>query len=145
MTQYKHILFTADLVKEDDEIVSDKAASLAKLMGAKLSVLHVVEHFYTYDLSIRVAEWEEEVSRVVVDQLEDIGKRLEIPKERQHISFGRTKNAILKIANEHDVDLIVVGRHSRHGLSLLLFGSTASEVIESTNCDILAINLSEEN
>lgn len=144
MKGYQHILIGADLVESDDKAVCEKAEEIAKCCDAQLSVIHVVEHFYTYDLSSQVAQWEEEVTRHVKKELKKIGKKINIPEERQFIEFGKTNKTILKVASEQNVDLIIVGGHSRHGLAMLLLGSTASDVVKGARCDILTIHLEEE-
>jgi universal stress protein A len=60
--------------------------------------------------------------------------------ERRWIEMGSPKAEIIRIAREQRVDLIVLGSHGRHGLSLLL-GSTASSVIHHAECDVLAVRL----
>ena len=44
------------------------------------------------------------------------------------------------IAEEHAVDLIVIGSHGRHGLQRIL-GSTASGVLHTATCDVLAVRI----
>ncbi|MEZ5528918.1 MAG: universal stress protein [Porticoccaceae bacterium] len=43
-------------------------------------------------------------------------------------------------AIDNNVDLIVVGSHGRHGLSLIL-GSTATGVLHGSQCDVLAVKV----
>ena len=47
-----------------------------------------------------------------------------------------------RFARENNVDLIVVGTHGRHGLSLV-FGSTANGVLHGCCCDVLAVRIKE--
>lgn len=47
--------------------------------------------------------------------------------------------AILHYAEQHDVDLIVMGTHGRRGLSRLLLGSTAREVVQLAPCPVLTV------
>ena len=54
--------------------------------------------------------------------------------------MGSPKTEIVRVANEHKVDLIIVGSHGRHGLALLL-GSTANGVLHHATCDVLAVRL----
>lgn len=41
---------------------------------------------------------------------------------------GRTAGAIVRYAEDHDIDLIVLGSHGRRGLSRFLLGSVAERV-----------------
>jgi universal stress protein A len=42
------------------------------------------------------------------------------------------------------MDLVVVGSHGRHGLSLLL-GSTANGVLHGAGCDVLAVRVGKQD
>ena len=44
------------------------------------------------------------------------------------------------LAEQLDVDLIVVGSHGRYGLALLM-GSTANGVLHGASCDVLAVRV----
>ena len=57
--------------------------------------------------------------------------------------WGVPKQEIIHIADQEQVDLIVVGSHGRHGLSLLL-GSTANSVLHYAKCDVMAIRLRDD-
>jgi universal stress protein A len=54
--------------------------------------------------------------------------------------WGSPKSEICLLAEREQVDLIVVGSHGRHGLSLLL-GSTANSVLHYARCDVMAVRL----
>ncbi|MCB1213577.1 MAG: universal stress protein [Chlamydiia bacterium] len=145
MSNYKHILFAADLDEKDDTCVGTKAASLAKQCGAKLSIVHVVERFYAYDLTLQVSLWEDEIRQHVRERMQALGEEYHIPQERQFIESGKIKTSILDLAAREHVDLIVVGSHTRHGLGLLFLGSTAFEILNASHCDILSVWLKDED
>lgn len=50
----------------------------------------------------------------------------------------------MRIAEENNVDLIVVGSHGRKGIKMLL-GSTANAVLHHAGCDVLAVRLKDES
>jgi len=47
--------------------------------------------------------------------------------------------AIIELSNTMDADLLVVGAHSRHGLSKLIFGSCSEGIIHRAKCPVMAI------
>jgi len=51
---------------------------------------------------------------------------------------------IHRLAKDQGLDLIVVGSHGRHGLSLLL-GSTSTGVLHGAKCDVLAVRIQKED
>lgn len=53
------------------------------------------------------------------------------------------KLVILEQAKKLHTDLIVMGSHGRHGISLLL-GSTANGVIHHAQCDVFVVRVKEE-
>lgn len=51
---------------------------------------------------------------------------------------------ILEHAEEHDVDLIVMGTHGRRGASRLLLGSVAAEIVRASRAPVLTLRELEE-
>ncbi len=137
---YKHILLATDLSK-DGEIAADKARELANLYQAKLSILHVIEPIPTYGY-IEIAELEEARREEVNQALVKLSQRLQVQALDQHIEVGLTKHQILRKAKDLNVDLIVVGSHSHHGLSILL-GSTANAILHNAECDVMVVRFKE--
>lgn len=52
---------------------------------------------------------------------------------------GKPYEAILGLARAEDVDLIVMGVHSRNALDRLLFGSTTNHVVRQATCPVLTL------
>jgi nucleotide-binding universal stress UspA family protein len=55
------------------------------------------------------------------------------------VGHGRTVHEILRIAEEHGIDLILVGTHGRSGLEHLLLGSVAERVVRHAKCSVLMV------
>lgn len=51
--------------------------------------------------------------------------------------------AIVTYAQEHDIDLIVMGTHGRRGVRRLLLGSTAEEVVRTAPCPVFTARCPE--
>jgi universal stress protein A len=145
MNQYRHILLAADLSGENPR-TSQRAKQLAACFGARLSLVHVVEYLpldyggdqiYPMDLDL-----EDKLVSRAREELERLGRELDVDPTDQHVVIGAAKIEILRIAEEHDVDLILVGSHGRRGLALLL-GSTANAVLHRANCDVLAVRVED--
>ncbi len=145
MDHYRHILVALDLAAETDYIV--EAAMRAKSPDAKVSLIHVVEPLvlgYGPDASGSAAAVTAKIEADGIanakQRLADIGRDQDIAEENQHLLQGHPARAIHHVAQEEDVDLIVVGSHGRHGFGLLL-GSTANGVLHGATCDVLAVRL----
>ena len=48
--------------------------------------------------------------------------------------------AILQYVIEHDIDLVVMGTHGRHGLRRVVLGSVAEEVVRRAPCPVFTVN-----
>lgn len=144
MENYKHILLAVDFFEKDDVVVS-RAKDLADKFQAKLSVIHVVDNMpitdagYGAEIPYNI-DLTSELMVVAKTKLTKLAEILAIAEDRRWLEMGSPKLEIIRIANENNVDLIVVGSHGRHGLALLL-GSTANSVLHHAQCDVLAVRL----
>lgn len=141
---YQNILVAADFSEHGERAV-ERARDLARLYGAGLSIIHVVEYLPVMDSSFGpIAPFDVELTDQMIDaarkRLAALADGAGIPEERQWVEMGSPKAEIIRIAKEQNVDLIVVGSHGRHGITLLL-GSTASSVMHHAECDVLAVRL----
>ncbi|MBA59796.1 MAG: universal stress protein UspA [Gammaproteobacteria bacterium] len=142
MKGYKHILVGLDLSPESKD-VSAKALEVKEALGAKLSCVHVIEPLslaYGGDIPMDVSTIQEQIQETAAKHMSEFSNSLEIAEEDQHLIFGRPESEIHSLAKELKVDLIVVGSHGKHGLSLLL-GSTANGVLQGSPCDVLAVRV----
>ena len=48
--------------------------------------------------------------------------------------------AIVRYANEHQIDLIVMGTHGRGGISHVFMGSVAERVVRTATCPVLTVH-----
>lgn len=54
---------------------------------------------------------------------------------------GNPKEEILSFANSWKADMIVIGSHSRHGLSLFVLGSVSAAVVSHASCTTVVVRL----
>lgn len=141
MTGYSHILLAVDF-SPVTEHTAERAVELAGRYGARLSLIHVVEYLpIALDAELMVppmAGIEEQLMESARKQLAELAAKLKVDEAARHVTLGSTKLEILRLAEIHEVDLIVVGSHGRHGLARML-GSTASAVLHGAHCDVLAV------
>ena len=65
---------------------------------------------------------------------------LGIAASAARVEAGNVKSEIVRIAREHNVDLIVLGSRERHGLSILV-NFTEDTVLHAAPCDVLAVRV----
>jgi len=147
MGDYKHILLAVDFSAHGEE-AADRAKDLADKYQAKLSVVHVVDNLPLTDAAYGPVipfdlDLTEELMTAAKDRLAKLADKLGIAEDCQRVAVGSPKLEIIRIAEEDQADLIVVGSHGRHGLALLL-GSTANGVLHHAHCDVLAVRLKND-
>lgn len=143
MSIYSNILLAVDFSINTDA-VAERALAISKLCSARITLVHVVE-FVQMDLSNELIvpqemELDQELMGLAEKRLKEFGEKYGIQDSERIVSQGNTKREILRIAQEQDIDLIVIGSHGREGLQLLL-GSTANAVLHGAPCDVLAVRV----
>ena len=153
MGNYKHLLLAVDFEPNGAPVI-ERARLLSTLFGARLSLLHVVEHVNPPQEYLPLgcgAELpipdeiglEEELLELSRRQLDSLGDSLGVAAEDRLVRVGPTGHTIDAVAAEIGADLVVVGSHGRHGL-MGLFGSISKSVLGSLTCDVLCVKLVEE-
>ncbi|WP_296698655.1 universal stress protein [Thiocapsa sp. UBA6158] len=149
---YQRLLLAVDFEKESEPVVA-RARRLKTLLGARLFLLHVVEHVpptmeympvgYAGDVAVpENLDLEEELLAIARRELDVLGERLDVPIADRLVRVGPTGRTIDEVAGELDIDLVVIGSRGRHGF-LGLFGSTARSVLRNPTCDVLCVKIEE--
>jgi nucleotide-binding universal stress UspA family protein len=142
--EIKRILFPTDFSEGSAHAVP-YVVDLTRHYGARLLVVHVI-----YDV-VKASGWY--VPHVNMDELyTDLEKNAKKECERwcleelrdykeieYHVLRGVPHDEILKCADKHKTDLIVMGTHSRKGLDRIIFGSTAERVVRDAKCPVLTV------
>lgn len=145
MAIYRSILLAVDLHPICDKYTAARAAELAKQNGATLSIVHAIEHINAYGVAQAyptVIDLEEQMVKEARHLLGQFADKYGVPLSQQLVEVGSPKVVILDYAEKIKADLIVMGSHGRHGISMLL-GSTANAVLHHALCDVLAVRIKE--
>jgi universal stress protein A len=147
MSAYQHILLAVDYSGHGDT-VAQRAKNLAEKYQAKLSIIHVLDNISMPDTTYGTVipldkDSGYQLLEVEKARLMQIGDQLDVAQVNRWMVWGAPKQEIVQLAEREQVDLIVVGSHGRHGLSLLL-GSTANSVLHYAKCDVMAIRLLDD-
>lgn len=146
---YQNILLVTDL-KPDADVVAQKAKNmLTSSPNAKLAVLNIVKDAmvgFGYELVPVASLYEtdpEQFEQAQTDMLAFL-KRNNITSENTNISTAMSNSeGIISYCKNHNVDLIVIGRHERHGLSAFLNSATVDGILPNVNCDVLVVHLDQ--
>ena len=149
---YTHLLLAVDFAPSGAPVIA-RARQLCALFGARLTLLHVLEHVGAaqeylplgFGADLPVPDdlgLEQELLDIAHRQLDVVGEALGVAAADRLVRVGPPGHTIDAVATEVGADLVVVGSHGQHGF-LGLFGSTAKAVLRSPNCDVLCVKLAE--
>ena len=144
MGMYRRILLVVDLGDQSEQ-VGARARDLAALMGAELSLLHVVEYVPVEPLSdslMPAVQIESELIERAKRRLDELVVRVDSGDAPRRVEAGNVKSEIVRVARERRADLIVIGSRERHGLSILV-NLTEDTVLHAAPCDVLAVRLAQ--
>jgi nucleotide-binding universal stress UspA family protein len=115
------------------------ACALTRDYGARLIVLHVAEAPPVVYGEGLVPPNPEELRVAAQRQLD----QLQVPhanvRAERRLGQGDVVTEILRVAQEVNADLIVMGTHGRTGLGRLLMGSVAELVVRKAACPVLTV------
>lgn len=144
MAKYKKILLAVDFSSDNDQII-ERAQKIVKDEGAELLLVHAHEPTIAAyqsggmaSFSTQVVALDDELRKMGEQHMAELARKLNVKSTNCFIPFGKASLEIKRVAEENDVDLIVMGTHGQHGLGLLL-GSTANAVLHGVSCDVLAV------
>jgi nucleotide-binding universal stress UspA family protein len=145
---YRKILVVAFGTELSDKAVKE-AAQLAAGLGAKLLVLHVrspldIPHHAAGGALARsggekITEEIDEEERKFLDRAVAITTSIGIKAETAFIADLLPYEAIIRVCEEQQCDLIVMGTRIRHGIPGYLGKSTTQKVLEHTEIPVLVV------
>lgn len=140
----ERILVTLD-ASERAEAALAPAIELADALGAGITLLHVVAPAEY----LRVTEYPDGSSYLLGfdgepgpdDDLADLARRLSRPGRtvRPRVESGDPASSILAVAEEEQVDAIVMASHGRRGLARLTLGSVTTEIARRSPVPVLVV------
>jgi nucleotide-binding universal stress UspA family protein len=157
LVEIRTILYATDL-GDHMRPVFRYAVSLAEKCGAKISMLHVSTEFgaearwaiRTYMSEADVRKFEQDGIKELQGQMRarlaafcraELGQS---PEESNLVSdidviAGRPAETIVRVAEDRNADLIVIGTHTSHSLGATLLGSTARSVTHLSRKPVLVV------
>ena len=122
------------------EYAVDQAISLGDMCNSTIFIVSVVD-LYPEQMEVAPALVEKmsKEARDLLDSAKEKVDQANIPCETIVHMGGKPHEFIIKEAKERDIDLIVLGTHGRSGLSRVLLGSVAQNVIGQAQCPVLVV------
>jgi nucleotide-binding universal stress UspA family protein len=156
--QIKKILFATDLSK-NSAYAFFYAIHMAKRDDAKIIIMHAVEpiapmlvNFEDFKHQVAKDRWEEAVIKFK-EQIQDISVKADARTGVSSVDFisnilirlGNPVEEILRVADEEDCDVIVLGSHGKGLLEQTFLGSVSSSVLLRTRKPVFVIPLPSKN
>jgi universal stress protein A len=145
MRDYSKILLCLDLT-DDSEKIAERAKSLAEKCGAELTLLHVVEYVPVEPMGealLPAVQIEGELVERARVRIAELSAKLGLDHCERLVNTGNIKTEVVRVAQAHGIDLIMIGSRERHGVSIL-FNFTEDTVLHAAPCDVLAVRLARE-
>jgi nucleotide-binding universal stress UspA family protein len=121
------------------------AIGLAAAYDATLHAIYVVDddalRAARIDSDVVVAGFEEE-GESLVGEVATAAAEAGVACETA-VLHGRPHGSIVDYADEHGVDLIVMGTHGRHGVQRILLGSVTERVVRTSPVPVLTVHGAE--
>jgi universal stress protein A len=142
MSGYKKILLAVDL-SGDSRVIGERAREIAGCHQSDILLLHVVEYVPIEPMGealLPTVQIETELVDRARTKLAELARELSLADAPQFVETGSIKAEIVRAAQKHGADLIVLGSRERHGLAILL-NFTEDTVLHAAPCDVLAVRL----
>ena len=134
----------SDVESADDELndrIIKQACSLAMQCNAELHLLYAcdISAVFLADMDgLTLADLTKELRRDLEKSFLRLAGQFGVPSDRRHFIDGHPVKVLSEFADEHNVDVIVMGRVQSHGLDKLL-GSTTEHILYQVPCCVLAV------
>lgn len=141
---YERVLVPTD-GSEGTRGALEHAVNLATTHNATLHALYVVDMNVGVDESVAgMLSALEEAGENAIDEVIQQAEAAGVETAEGSVTRGTPHRTILDYAEEHDIDLIVMGTHGRTGLNRYLLGSVTEKVVRLSETPVLTVRLPSE-
>ena len=146
MLNLKKILVPVDF-SQGSELSLKYAISFAREYKAQIHVLHVIEEEALQpgqfnDPLHTAAKWEADAKKRLDEFVSQPLQEFDVVR---HVRGGMAHEAILDLARENGIDLIIVGAHGESGYVDSWLGGTSYEVARKSPCPVLTVKPCEHD
>ena len=137
---FDHILLAVD-GSDHSHKAAKVAGDLARLSGGTLHILTAYDELPGYlgepNLSKAIAERTDSAEKILNAAIEEVG---EIPGDLDSEYLeGSPAETILRDADTHNADLIIMGTRGRGEMRSLLLGSQSHKVLSEASCPVMLV------
>lgn len=149
---FKRIGFCTDFSENADQAFN-VARDLAVQFGASIEIIHVTTNFAlsppvhaTYMPVEYDPNFIEEITQAALKSIQEkyVGKLPEGLPYDVNLLSGYAATEILRVVEEKEIDLLVMGSHGLTGIAHVVFGSTAERVVRKAPCSVLTVRFNSK-
>jgi nucleotide-binding universal stress UspA family protein len=123
---------------------AEMAVEMAHHYGAELLAVHVVDEEVLREFSRALSRDEEQARQTLAADAEKYLREIRALAEQKvrittTVEYGTPHEALLRIAQNEKVDLIVMGKKGRRGPRRVLMGSVTQRVIDLAEIPVLVV------
>lgn len=141
---YTHLLIPTDGSPLSDDAL-ERGLALAGKLGARVTILTVVEPFYMYTASEehfgeareQYEKHAREAARAILEAARERAAALGVEARVKLVGSEHPDQAIIDAAVDHGCDLVAMASHGRRGVNALLLGSVTQEVLTRSTVPVL--------
>ena len=138
----KKILLAAD-GSENTAQATKAAVDIARRRGSEIHLIHVWHDVHTPHAHDFVkSELRRQGREILDEEVERIGE-MGGTVTRSHLREGRTFEEVIKLGDELEADLLVVGSHGYRGVRRMLMGSQSEDIVHHAHCPVLVVRRGE--
>ena len=144
---YETIMVAIDASPTAEQAL-DEAIRLAKSLGSKLVIAHVVDNAHVkYDLSspfvrevtAALAQRGETLISAAIRQAQQAGIQASVAITRDPLTYIDVATELERLAAEAGAQVLVLGTHGRRGVPRALLGSVAESVVRTSSLPVLLV------
>ncbi len=133
---FPHRILLASDLTDKSHAAERTAFALVKRLTAKLVILHVVPERKSLGMSTIPPELADADGANI--RLQSLGE-FEAADAVRRLEKGAAAETIIRVAQEEQADLIVVGTRGSKGLSRAVLGSVAGSVTRKSECPVVVV------
>jgi universal stress protein A len=139
----KRIVVPTDFSPRSEKAIR-YAVELAKLVGARLTLLHVIPEMAANAYSVegfpayQVEEWRQEAGEKLHKELAKAKLEYDAIDTLMTTAL-HMRDEVIRIAKETPADLLVLSTHGYTGWKHVLLGSDAEKILEQAPCPVLVV------
>ena len=141
------VVAAADLSRHGDDAIIEGLAQLASGAASALHIVNVLEPDQFVEMHGRPSILEQE-ERALADGPAAMRQRVQFdaamhglpnPRDRVHVHvlIGKAVETLLQATIDFDADCLIVGTHGRTGLSRVMLGSVAEQLMRRAHCPVI--------